>query len=548
MVLLGLFSKEISDTDFWWHLKTGEYVSQTHSLPDPDPFAYTTASAGSAYPGEQTTRRFNLTHEWLAQVALYLVYRVGGFGGVVLFRSLLLAAFCGIAGLLAFRRCGGLYRSLGASFAAAATVIPFASDRPFLITFLFVAVVVAILEWNHRIWLWLLPAIMLVWANSHGGFLLGWLVMGVWSVEAIFLRLRGRPIAGDIRLWVVCVASVLVSGLNPNGFHVVQVLGNYRKSFLTSTLYEWKPPDLWPPEAFSVLLLVAAAVLLIARRKVRPADWLLFAAATFAALAAGRNTFLVGLAAPVLIAAYLPWKKALHARLQMAGVVLVAGAFAVEIAKGESFQFRAAEWACPAGAAKFILSHHLEDRMFNTYEYGGYLIWSLWPHQRVFIDGRALSESLFSDYSRIVENAHDPGSPSAQQLLDRYGAGMIVMNGFEYYGGNLYWLATSLADPEQTEWKLVFADPQALIFLRHPPAGMQRLDPLQVLDTLEAQCSLHLRHEPQFPGCAGALGQLFSQIEDLPRERRWLGIYLDHVKGRDPQAMQLYQKLLQAGN
>src|SRR3954453_6975832 len=70
ILLMALFSGEISDTDFWWHLKTGEYMSQTHRLPDPDPFAYTTATATDAYAGEATVRHFNLTHEWLSQVLM----------------------------------------------------------------------------------------------------------------------------------------------------------------------------------------------------------------------------------------------------------------------------------------------------------------------------------------------------------------------------------------------------------------------------------------------------------------------------------------------
>ena len=116
-LLLAVFSKEISDTDFWWHLKSGQYIWQTHSLPDPDPFAYTTASANAAYPDEETTRHFNLTHEWFSQVLLYLLYRLAGFPGVVLGRAALLAAFCMIAGHIAYSRSGALYRSLAAAFA-----------------------------------------------------------------------------------------------------------------------------------------------------------------------------------------------------------------------------------------------------------------------------------------------------------------------------------------------------------------------------------------------------------------------------------------------
>src|ERR1017187_2434166 len=76
---MGWFSHEIYDSDFWWHLKTGQYIFETHALPVPDPFAFTTAGAASPYPGEPLTRHFNLTHEWLAQVVFYLVWRIAGF-------------------------------------------------------------------------------------------------------------------------------------------------------------------------------------------------------------------------------------------------------------------------------------------------------------------------------------------------------------------------------------------------------------------------------------------------------------------------------------
>src|ERR1019366_5543978 len=80
ILLLGLFSREIYDSDFWWHLRTGQYIVEQHALPIPDPFAWTTATAHDAYPGEARTRQFNLTHEWLAQAIFYAVWRAGGSG------------------------------------------------------------------------------------------------------------------------------------------------------------------------------------------------------------------------------------------------------------------------------------------------------------------------------------------------------------------------------------------------------------------------------------------------------------------------------------
>ena len=72
--LVGLFSTELIDPDAWWHLATGRYIVTQHRLPWPDPFAYTTAGAKPGYAGEEATRHFNLTHEWLAQAVWYLIY------------------------------------------------------------------------------------------------------------------------------------------------------------------------------------------------------------------------------------------------------------------------------------------------------------------------------------------------------------------------------------------------------------------------------------------------------------------------------------------
>src|SRR6266536_195238 len=83
ILLFGVFSREIYDSDFWWHLRTGQYIAQNHALPFSDSFSWTTAAAHDAYPGEARTRQFNLTHEWLAQVIFYGVWRAGGSAAMV---------------------------------------------------------------------------------------------------------------------------------------------------------------------------------------------------------------------------------------------------------------------------------------------------------------------------------------------------------------------------------------------------------------------------------------------------------------------------------
>lgn len=544
--LMGLFSPEAADTDFWWHLKTGQYIVQQHTLPVPDPFSFTSSLGPPAYPGEPLTRYFNLTHEWLSQILIYLAYLAGGFGGVVLFRAAVLTGFCALVGLIAYRRCGGFYRSWAAALAAASIAVEFAHDRPYILSLLLLALTVAMLEYRRR--LRLLPLVFVIWANCHGGFFLGWIIVGAYSAEALLERLRKRPAAGDKELWVVSALAVLASGLNPNGFHIIQVLLYYRRSFLTSTLQEWGHPPLWPPNAFVLLLAGAVITLLWARRRVRTADWLLFGAFAAAAWSAQRNISLIGFLAPILLAAYVPWSRPVPRMAGFALAALVASTTATLAARGDFFQLRAALWKFPAGAADFLAAHRTTAPMFNSYEYGGYLIWRLAPREKVFVDGRALNENVFRDYTKILYNVDQSAGKSSGQLLDQYGIQVILMNGFEYISGTLYNLAPGLADPNDSTWKLVYSDDQAIIYMRQPPPGVQPLDKLTVFDHLEAECALHLAHEPEYSLCARSLGEAFAKVGDKTRAQKWYGIYLAHPHDADPAAVARYGQLAAEGH
>jgi hypothetical protein len=529
LLLMGLFSTEITDPDFWWHLKTGQYIVTRHRLPTPDPFAYTTAAAAPASPAEAGTRRFNLTHEWLSQAVWYLVYSAAGFGGVVLWKALLLTVLCALTGFVAYRRTGSWIWGIAAALAAASLAVNFDHDRPGILSYVFTAAYLAILESRRR--LWLLPVLAVVWANCHGGFFLGWIVCGAYGAEAIVRRSPDTR-----RVLLMSGLAVALSGLNPNGFAALATVLRYRQSPLQSTLIEWMPADLWgAPYAFDLLLYAAALALLLSWKRVRPADWILFAAFSAAAITAFRNEMLIGLLAPVLIAAYFPWKRRLPLVAHFALALALTGGLAWGCARGRFFQLRAAEWRFPAGAAAFLAEHRLSAPLFNTYEYGGYLIWK---GQRVFIDGRALSESVFQNY-RVMLGA-PPGEPARAELLAKYGIGVIVVNAFEYNAGTLYPLVLSLAD-----WKLVYEDPQAMVFVRDVPPGMPVLDPSRILDHLDAECRLHLAHDPDLPGCARTLGDYFLRSGDRARARRALELYLEHPYPGDTDARRAYMQLLQ---
>jgi hypothetical protein len=533
LVLAGMFSTEFADPDAWWHLKTGQYILTHRRLPVPDPFAYTTAGAAPAYPGEEATRHFNLTHEWLAQTVMYVFEAAGGLGAVVLWKALILAAMCGFTGLAARLRTGSWLWGVAAALAAASLAVEFAHDRPAILTYAFTAAFIAIFEARRP--LWLIPLLSLLWANCHGGFFLGWVVCGAYAAEALIRRAPDRR-----RLLVTGVLAVLVSGINPNVFGVILTLFDYRRSAMQSTLIEWSRADLWgPPWAFDILLYAAAAVMALSRRRVRPADWLLFAAFAAASLMAFRNELLIGLLAPILIASYFPWKRPLPAVAHYAAAAGLAAALVWGTASGAFFQLRAAEWRYPAGAAAFLAEHRIAAPVFNTYEYGGYLIWRGVP---VFIDGRALSDSVFRDYRTILGAA--PGDPRRRELLARYGIGALVMNSFEYNEGGLYALALDLIEPAEADWKLVYDDPQAMVFLRDVPPGVPVLDKRRILDHAEAECRLHIAHEPDLSLCARTLGDLALRTGDRERARRALSLYMEHPYPGDTDARRAWLQLM----
>jgi hypothetical protein len=532
------FSGEVADSDTWWHLKTGQYIVQTHKMPDPDPFAYTTANAGSAYADEPIVRHFNLTHEWLSQIILYLAYAVGGFPGLIILRVLLLMGVCALSGLVAHKRAGSFYWSVAAAVATAVVAMRYAADRPFLFTFLFAAATFTIME--YRRWMWALPPMFLIWANMHGGFFLGWVILGVYCADAVFFR-GAKLEPEDRKLFLITGVSVAVSLLNPNFLEPLWMTSLYRQSKLQVRLWEWQHTAFWPIESFQALVLLALASLLLAGKRARFTDWFFFLGFSVAAFWAVRNVMLFAIVSPFLIATYFPWRRKLPAIGEFAAAGLLVIAIGASVAQGSVPQFRAADWKFPWGAAKFLEDHHIQSRMFNSYLDGGFFIWRLWPQQKVFIDGRALSDNVFEDFTKI---AYNEKNADPRKMLDQYGVNTIVLDGFEYTSGEPFRLVPVLALSRPVEWHLVYWDATATVFMRDLPQGVAPLDNNFGINAIEAQCQNHIAHDPYHPRCARGLALLYQQLGEKPRARAWMEFYRSHESTPDPEADAIYGRLI----
>ena len=144
-LVFGLFSVEIKDPDFWWHLKTGEYIYQSGALPVTDPFAYTSLQKDPLNP-ESKRIGFILTQYWLAQVVFYRIYDFFGLEGIIFLRASLLT-------LLIFLIFRGIRREGFGIYSSVIFLVPvvmifrtFTGERPQLFSFLFAFLLIFLLE------------------------------------------------------------------------------------------------------------------------------------------------------------------------------------------------------------------------------------------------------------------------------------------------------------------------------------------------------------------------------------------------------------------
>jgi hypothetical protein len=445
LVLLGSF--EISSEDTWFHLKEGELYVTTRSLPAQDPFAFT------------TTGREWIKYSWLADVLFYLTYAAAGIPGLVLLRLglLLLIAF------VLYR----LLRACGLHLYVAILLILVASlglrfrlyVRPEILSFLLLLGVMGILlrlrEAPRRTAYALLP-VQVIWTNVHASFIFGFALSALvllanllpegWATPGWGRLSLDRPRLRHLGAAVACLP--LAAMLNPHG--VSMLLFPLRQNTMTGlgTFAEWAGvwvlPEIDPVwwEVIVVLAIVLLAFLITAlllfawERRLDPVGWgIVLGMGTYAVFRNRAVPYFVLAVLPLLALALVRAAAGLSARspgrswrrLEQIGALaclLVLGASIVDqgfLTSRNPLGLGVRPHYFPEGAAAFLERQHVDGRVFNTYEFGGYLIWRRWPANRVFIDGR-YDRILFDE---TLMEAYDEAHRSPA-VLDRIAAAYDV--------------------------------------------------------------------------------------------------------------------------
>lgn len=142
--------------------------------------------------------------------------------------------------------------------------------------------------------------------------------------------------------------------------------------------------------------------------------------------------------------------------------------------------------------------------------------------------------------SHIYNNASYTDGRTTEALLNQYGVQVIVMSGFDLLG-HVFNLSVALADPKQTDWKLVYRDDEVVIFMRRPPPEVRPLNSLEVFNSLEMQCELLDQHHAGGI-CARSLGYLKIGVRE--QAQFWLGKHLN----KNPKDRVALREFLRAGN
>ena len=469
LALFGFSIRVARDPDLFWHLKTGEHILE-NGIPYEDPdFSFTAV-------GREWT-----THEWLTQIFMITAYeRLGGLYGLsILFALIITLTF----GLLFWASDGKPYLAGFATFWGIAASIPLLNARPQMFNLLFGAWIILVAEqirrgrWSIR-WAWTFPLLFLAWVNMHGGFLLGYVILGVYVVgEGLQLIFSGERENGFSwnqlqTLTLAGIAGFLISRVNPNNYRMwLYAFETLSSNAMRDTILEWQSPDFhvgvfW---YFGFMVMFTFFTMIYSKRPVLWTDALFIAGTTFAGLQSIRNIPLFSIVAIPVLSRHLlglfegtAWyplfsgqtadsaPNRMMSSLSWFVLVLVFIGLIVFSTEQLGYTEEIINRDFPVAAVDWLKSEGLDEaRIFNEYGWGGYLIWREVP---VFIDGRA---DLYGDELIYFYMQTYTQQPDWREPLNAYNVEYLLLNS---NGG----LRTLIDEVE--EWRPIYEDELAIIY------------------------------------------------------------------------------------
>jgi hypothetical protein len=447
------------DGDLWWHIKIGQNILAKHRWQTVESYSFTASG--------QHWRAY----EWLGEVLLAAVYRVGGLRGLGLLLFVLGSLFALALYYYTTIRCG----NPKAGFVATAVLLNLVNSfnlRPQMLGYLFLIVTLILLErFRHGkrgAVLWL-PVVMIIWVNIHGSWIFGLGTIGVYLASGLVTihlgDLETKPWSVPERraLTIAFLLSAIAALITPYGAGLAKfpfIVGSSPSGI--ANVQEWQSMvfNLPGDKLFLGLVLGFLMVQVLMRPKWRLEELGLFLFGTAMAFVHVRFLLLfVAFFAPffvTILARWLPRYDRAKEMYALNAVIMVGivAAMAWYFPTRNDYS-RLVEHNFPVAAVQYLNAHSIPGPMYNSYEFGGYLLWARGPEHKVFIDGRTEvyeRTGIFQDQIALVNLK--PGSLS---VLQKYNIQSCLLGSGEA-------LSTVLA--ALPEWRKVYEDDKAVLFVR----------------------------------------------------------------------------------
>jgi hypothetical protein len=451
-LLLAAGNALLNDPDTMWQITVGQWILDHHAVPETDIYSFT--MQGQPW----------ISTQWLAQVMFAKAFTIAGWNGpVVLAASAIAVAFALLARFLS-RRISETATLVFVSAALALTVPhllarPHALSMPLMVAW--IAGLITAADRREAPSFKLLP-LMALWANLHGGFVFGLFFIGPVALDAVVSAEAKSRKTLALRWAVFGVAALVATCANPYGWNAI--LASQKILNLGGALpliLEWRPADFGHLGAFELCLLLAIGLTLFRGVRLPPVRILILLGLLHMALSQGRAADILAMVAPLVLAAPLAAQigaaEVLNAKgrspsrgLLFAGLAaaLIAGTFAYTSMRSFAPNTRGSPVAAVNALKKLNLT-----RVFNDYDFGGYLI----AHGVApFIDGRTelYGEKFFVDHD-AASGLREPDN--LFRLLEQYKIEATLMRTQS--------AATKLLD-HVDGWQKIYSDDIATIYLR----------------------------------------------------------------------------------
>ena len=480
------------DSDTGWHIRTGEMILRTGTIPRHDPFSHT-------LPGREW-----FAWEWLADVLMALAHDWRGLAGVVGGALLILLAAYAVLYQVMLRRGADPLLSCAMTVLAALCCIVHWLARPHLFSILLMVLWLAMVESYRRRrtkWIYLTPLLIALWANLHGAFSVifallviyfagEWIehgIGGLWRGSALWRALRVYPLVGAL--------SALAALVTPNGVKLYVHIWRYLNDReLLASIQEFQSPNfhLMDGKLIEVLLFLGIVAAVYALRNGRLVEAGLFILWAHLTLQSERHVTLAAVTLTPIIAEQLSlagrdladrfaprggewWRRFLRAARQWyrgilaidrqltgAPVYLAVLFFVIGLTGSawadKLFSPRFSPKKFPVDACGYILAERPAGKGYSHDQFGGYLIYRLYPHYQVFVDGR----SDFYRQGTVLEDMEKVSTvkPEWATKLDQYGIQWMLLRRDE---------PLALISLMSGQWRKVYEDPVAQVLIRTTP-------------------------------------------------------------------------------